>query len=217
MTVEKKLNLNLRSYWRPGTGRGSGSHVDEVADKDRFGCPFVGGKMLKGLMRDAVYRLQHWNSMGLGTAPNEIEVLEILFGSWAYEDMHPRSETRPGLIRVSNATIDDATRQWLTENTEYRQALYHDIYRTAIDRERGVAKQGSLRGEQVAVPMDLTARLLIMHPDELPTVFEGSDSETWVYKNAGEIIKSALPLIASIGAGRSRGLGRVVMSLEDVV
>jgi len=214
MTASYNLLLDMKSYWHPGTGKGSGSHVDAVVEKDRFGCPFIAGRMLKGLLRDAVFRTLSWNSGGFGeNGPATENVIEILFGSWAFEAQRPRHQTVPGLIRLSDAVLDEEVRQWLAEEDACRQALFRDIYSTAIDSAKGVAKQGSLRGKQVVVPVKLQAKLEIMAP------FNISDQkdETWVCQHAEKIINTALPLIRAVGAGRTRGLGRVSLSLGKIV
>ncbi len=212
MTANYHLLLDLNSYWRPGTGKGSGSHVDAVVDTDRFGCPFIGGRMLKGLLRDAVLRTQHWNSAGIDNKPTAETVAEILFGSWAYEELRPRHKTISGLIRLGDALLDDDVRRWLCDYPQHRQTLFRDIFSTAIDPEKGVARQGSLRGQQVVVPIQLRASLQVFEPEKK----QATAHESWVYEHTQTIIATALPLIRAVGAGRTRGLGRATLTLEKV-
>ncbi len=216
MTADFRLVLAFRHYWRPGTGRGSGSHVDALAETDRFGCPFISGRMLKGVLRDAVFRLMTWGGPGhSGPDLSAERIVEILFGSWGFTGDRPRDQTRPGVIRVGDAVLEEPTRRWLANHPEYRQGLFRDIYTTAIDPERGVARQGSLRGEQVVVPMELVAPLHRIPLAELFPAREALEEEIWVANNSETIIGNALPLIRNIGAGRSRGLGRVELKLKN--
>ncbi|SET68122.1 CRISPR/Cas system CSM-associated protein Csm3, group 7 of RAMP superfamily [Nitrosomonas marina] len=212
MAASYCLKLDIKSYWHPGTGKGSGSHVDAVVEKDRFGCPFISGRMLKGLLRDAVYRLLQWKVIECPQDFQPENVVEQLFGSRAYENQRPRDETIPGIIRLSDAVMEDCLRQWLIQDDCSRSVLFRDIYSTAIDAEKGVARQGSLRGIQVVVPVELNARL-----DIIPLIGNSEpDDKNWYLQHAEEIIKTALPLIRAVGANRTRGLGRAVLSLKEI-
>jgi RAMP superfamily len=216
MTTNHLLKLDINSYWHPGTGKGSGSHVDAVVEKDRFGCPFISGRMLKGLVRDAVYRGAHWDIYRLENMPPPNDLVEVLFGSTAFVDMRPRNETIPGLIRFEDAVLEKSVREWLglPSSKKYRSALYRDIYTTAISSKSGAAKPRSLRGQEVAVPLVLTSVMEISTPS-IHTGHTG-DVTQWVFSNAGQIVEKALPLIRSVGSNRTRGLGRVRISFKEV-
>ncbi|BBO87236.1 RAMP superfamily CRISPR-associated protein [Desulfosarcina ovata] len=214
MTTNYQLVLDIQSYWHPGTGKGSGSHVDAVVEKDRFGCPFVSGRMLKGLLRDAVFRGAHWGIFGDMAKCSPDRLVEALFGSIGFIDNRSRDETIPGLVRVGDALLRQDTREWLgrEENQKYRSALYTDIYSTAIEFGTGVAKARSLRGQEVVIPLTLTSAMEIMPPE----VYLGQSGEItgWAYKNAEQWIEQALPLIRAVGSNRTRGLGRVKIALK---
>ncbi len=193
-----QLTLDIRSYWHPGTGRGSGTHVDAIADTDQHGLPFVAGKHLKGLFRDAVWRLQQWGQ--LNSHPGEIA--NILFGSRNVEDenLASRDNTESGQLRFSNASLPEDIQQWLaqTEQLAQRKELFRDIYQTEIAQKSGVAKPGSLRGIQAVIPLQLNAEI------EWIGMQDSYYREHWQ-----SIVTLALPLIRAIGGQRNRGYGRV--------
>jgi CRISPR/Cas system CSM-associated protein Csm3 (group 7 of RAMP superfamily) len=47
------LTIDIRGYWHSGTGRGSGSHLDALVDTAHDGLPYLSGRHIKGLLRDA--------------------------------------------------------------------------------------------------------------------------------------------------------------------
>lgn len=208
------LTLDFLHYWRCGTGKGSGSHVDATVELDEYGCPFVGGSMLKGLLRDAVHKSVRWGSsddVGTTDENGENSAVDRLFGTSGFFNNRASSETVPGLIRVGNATLPRDTRQALHHHSAHRNALFRDLYATAIDPVSGTARKGSLRGQQVVVPLSLNAELSVAKP---PDDENDKQNSTWVYKHHKALIERALPLIRAIGSGRTRGLGRVKLSLE---
>lgn len=193
-----ELTLNISSYWHPGTGRGSGTHVDAIADTDQYGLPFVAGKHLKGLLRDAVWRLQQWGQ--LNKHPGDIT--SILFGTRNVDDENTttRDNTVSGYLRFSSASMPQELQEWLAQAKQQaqRQELFRDIYRTAIEQKSGIAKPHSLRGIQAVIPLQLHAEI----------DWIGAQHEHY-QENWQSIVKLALPLIRAIGGQRNRGYGRV--------
>lgn len=223
MNASYKLTVDFQHYWRCGTGKSAGSFVDATADLDRFGCPFVAGSMLKGLLRDAVYKTCSWNSAGL-TKPQGCEpgnVVEILFGSNAFSEKAPVNDTRPGILRIDDATLPDKTRHWLFHNAKHRNAMFRPFYTTAIDAESGIAQKDSLRGEMVVVPMKLTGRLSVEDANDVagstaPSEDTDQEHNAWVVEHHKQLLTTALPMIRWLGGSRTRGLGRCQLVMEAV-
>jgi CRISPR/Cas system CSM-associated protein Csm3 (group 7 of RAMP superfamily) len=193
------MNLTVRflDYWHVGSGRGLGKHLDAVVDKDASGLPYVPGRMLKGLLRDAVWRLESWGHPGFARG-----CTRALFGTRPDEaDRHTKTD---GCVYISDARLSDAISNWLADpaQRDTRAALYRQIYATAIDERRGCARKNSLRGIEVVVPVTLAANLTV----ECAASPGAPDPQA--------LIGMALPLIQAVGAHRSRGLGRVVLTLE---
>lgn len=193
-----RLAIDLRSYWHPGGGRGGGAVLDALTHHDSSGLPVLPGRHIKGLLREALECAEAFGWDGyLGLARD-------LFGE--------RTETAggglpaPGSLRVSDGTMPDATRDWLADPDRQRRLvphLYRSLYSTAIDAETGTAKDKTLRGIEVIVPLLLHARIE-------PVPGRPAPPEDWSRR-----VRDCLPLIEAVGAHRGRGLGRAVLGLED--
>lgn len=186
----RTLAVQFLDTWHVGTGRARGRHLDAVVDRDADDLPFVPGRMLKGLLRDAVQTLQVW-----GHVPADAVVR--LFGSASQGD----GETDSGCLLVSAARLPKVERTWLASDAgrSARAALYLEQFQTAIDAKSGTAMGGTLRGIELVVPLTLQAELAI----ELSSA---EASACW------QQIDLALPLVHALGAMKTRGQGRVQLA-----
>lgn len=190
-----QLTVAIDSYWHPGTAQGKGAHLDAVTHRNSHGLPALPGRTLKGLLRDAVRRAEAfgwYDSNG---------VCDTLFGK---ADESDGTRSQPGLLRISDATLPEADAYHLLkgENKPLIEALYRSHFSTAIDHDTGSAKDMSLRGIELVVPLTLHAAITTTAP---------SDTSDWV-----EPLRKALPLVRAVGAYRSRGLGRATLTLEEI-
>lgn len=184
--------LNMQGYWAVGSGKGGGNEVDSRIDRDSDGLPYVPGKMLKGLIKDACFRLKE-------TGNSNYEFVSGLFGGTEKSDGLNRTDTKSGKIYISDARLSDALRVALLKDDAARNNLTRNVYSTAIDDKTGTADEGSLRGYEVAVPMKLYA---IMECD--------------CKKEEFDCIKfAAEKLVYAVGAHKSRGLGEVLIEFKD--
>ena len=198
-----KIQFQINSYWQAGTGYGGGALSDSLVNKDINGLPFLPGRTIKGLMRDAVYRIQEW-----GHIPKE--TTHSFFGSLPLEKGITRLETESGALAISDAILPEEITTWLShpDNTEIRQGLFKQISSTAINPETGSAKNQSLRAIEVSIPLTLTATLTVLNEQTLNQLDWGT-GKTWK-----EGLKSSLKLIRAVGASRNRGLGRVIVTFK---
>lgn len=62
MTTEKRIDYHIEffSQWHCGSGLSAGADIDLLVIKDKEGMPFIPGKTLKGLIREAVENLIHY-------------------------------------------------------------------------------------------------------------------------------------------------------------
>lgn len=194
-----QLKIDIQSYWHPGTGSGRGSDVDAVTHRDAEGLPCLPGKSLKGILRDAVSRWEQFTQAN--TLPS---LANKLFGAGADE-----GDTWLGLVRVSDAVLADDIRYHLIKSAKDDDgknnlipSLYRSIYSTAIEHQTGTAVNKSLRGMEVVIPLTLYATLAEVPNAEHPV------------SNWHKTIEQSLSLIQAVGAHRSRGLGRAVVTLE---
>jgi hypothetical protein len=197
--------FKVHSYWHVGTGRGAGPGSDAVVARTAGGLPYLPGKAVKGLLREAVEhaellgvfpdgsRSTRWFGTGLAAAVEDADAFERNVSERRYT-------TDPGALRFTSATIgataDLAQRweRWSASSGEPFAALRRSFASTKIS-ERGVVEEKTLRSIEVIVPVTLRAEVWSDDPDvswvaELPLVF---------------------PFVDGIGGHRTRGLGRVTV------
>lgn len=193
--------LDIVSYWHAGTGRGDGPGADAIVARTRQGLPFLPGRTVKGLVRDAVAAADRAGAIDDPDAKR----LETWFGSDVIrverDDRERQLEearytTEAGRLRFGSATLGDAWAAWAATHRTERGHLVHTFASTRIGTD-GVAHDETLRTIEISVPMTLRAPV------------EGLDE-------ASEAALSiALPLfLRSAGAHRRRGLGRIDARLE---
>ncbi|CAM2009566.1 RAMP superfamily CRISPR-associated protein [Acanthopleuribacter pedis] len=205
------LHVVIESYWQIGSGRGGGLAIDSVVHKDADGLPELPGRGLRGLVRDAAQRAEDWGHLPNNWTAN-------WFGTdTRHYPKEPNEETRDddpnridrhhsqaGWLIFDNAVLPGALRNWLrVDETGLRDQFYRNLYATALHPERGTALPGSLRGMEVVVPLNLVAPLTLK-PEARGT---GEDF--------AEKLGLCLPLIRGLGIGRTRGLGRCRVTLEE--
>jgi hypothetical protein len=183
-----RLELELLDFWHCGSGKGSGDFLDARADRDAAGLPFVPGRLLKGLLREALARCEAYGHVAPGSTG-------ALFGAALAE---AGEALEPGSLRVSDARLPEALRVWLRtpDSVLYRQALSRELYAPAAGSARG------RQGLEAIVPVSLEA--------ELRSLGDPAPPPDW-----RERIALALPLVGALGAGRSRGLGRCTLRIRE--
>jgi hypothetical protein len=142
MTERKVVLVEISGWWHAGTGRGGGEDADAVVAKDRYGLPYLPGRHLKGLLRDACLRLEHWQEIeraeaelkGAAVKPSiPTGTTDLLFGTDEAEadelliaaGRPARSATRGGRHRTlegclafGNAVLPEALRVALRDPPE---------------------------------------------------------------------------------------------------
>jgi len=187
--------IEFFSDWHCGSGLSSGVDLDLLVIKDENGLPYVPGKTIKGLLKEAVEELNRFSG-------KENSLIRQAFGyslskkdkqnSNKEEDNTDKSET--GDCFFTNAELDDKLREKII-SANLSKYFYSSISSTAIE-ETGVAKENSLRRMEVTIPCKLYGEIKDI-PDELKP----------------EIIKG-LKFIKRLGQNRNRGLGRCVFSIK---
>jgi CRISPR/Cas system CMR subunit Cmr4 (Cas7 group RAMP superfamily) len=187
-----EIHFDILSYWHAGSGYGQGADLDAVVVRNAAGLPFLPGKTVKGLCREAVVTLEE-----LGKLTN---VSEKWFGSITQDKLKTRFETDPGILSFSSAIPAPAeiNEEWAKANKQMLQALYGDLAATRIEDVTGLAADKSLRKIEVAIPLKLVA-----------AVTATTDDTEWI-----ESLKMAAKMIRSLGSHRRRGLGRVVVTVK---
>jgi CRISPR/Cas system CSM-associated protein Csm3 (group 7 of RAMP superfamily) len=201
------VDFELLTYWHAGTGRGAGPDLDAVVARTPAGLPYLPGRTVKGLLRDAMelavacdtqksrQAVDHW----LGTALRPVKP-----DRREREIEEQRFSTKPGRLRVSSAEmVDDDHRTdtweaWARAHPARVEHLFSSFASTKL--EGGTAADKTLRAVEVAVPMKLRAAVEC----------DDATDATWI-----ALLKEAAPLLRALGSHRNRGLGRVRVSVKD--
>lgn len=144
-----KYEIEFFSNWHCGSGLAAGADVDALVIKDKNGMPYIPGRTLKGLLRDAATIL--FEDKG--------KAIDDIFGVSGDKD-HPR----PGCAFFSNATLQPVEYQYISAN-ELTEYLFQSFASTSID-ENGIAKDATLRKIETVVPCKLVGEIINVPEDE---------------------------------------------------
>ena len=131
----------------------AGADFDSLVIKDKNGLPYIPGRTLKGLLRDAATIL---------SADNDI--INAVFGVSGDKDDH-----KTGCAFFGNATLPVAEYHYIVDQG-LASHLYQSFASTSID-EKGIAKDHSLRKIETVVPCKLEGEILNI-PDGAEHVLE---------------------------------------------
>ena len=183
--MDIKYKLEFFSYWHCGSGLSAGADVDQLAVKDENGLPFVPGRTVKGLIREAAEELSRLNPAKYAAAND----LDAVFGKEPSID-NPDSR---GCAFFSNAEFPNSDKRKIM-NEGLAKYLFDRVSSTAID-ESGIAKEHSLRKMEVVLPCTLVGEI-----HDVP-------------ENTASTISDALKFVKRLGENRNRGLGRCLFTI----
>jgi CRISPR/Cas system CSM-associated protein Csm3 (group 7 of RAMP superfamily) len=154
---------------------------------DAEGLPFIPGRTLRGLLREAVTQVDEAIGASAGNADRFFGTRKNAEGT----DATPGD----GCVRVGDALLPQAIAD-LCVTAADRRDLVATIRRTALEPGTRSAKRGSLREMEVAIAgLQLAATIDCPSKDDL------------------ELLAFASGLVRSFGHSRSRGLGRCHMEI----
>lgn len=208
------LHFQMLGYWHPGTGRGQGPGADAEVNRTPGGLPFLPGRTVKGLLLEAA------TQAGVSAEERERCFGSAIIGAEGGLEA-ARFETKPGALRFESARIgqsEASCAQWEAwavrakegtdtgkpdtskpDDSEIIGQLYRIFASTKLD-ESGVAADGTLRSVEVAVPTNLLA------------VVEAPRADGAL---AMKMLRAAAPFVNAVGAHRTRGLGRCVLTVQE--
>lgn len=189
----KKINYEIifHTDWHCGSGLAAGADVDALVIKDKDGLPFIPGKTMKGLLKEA--------SEEMGYFPELID--------WAYgkgnDSQKADGVSMMSSLFFSNAVMSEQERKAIISQN-LSQYMYRTISSTAID-DNGIAKDNSLRKVQVTVPCVMYGEIIIM-----------SDVSEEKSEDLDNLFEKAFAYVKRLGVGRNRGLGRcTIKKIEE--
>ncbi|MBN1664024.1 MAG: hypothetical protein JW943_10530 [Deltaproteobacteria bacterium] len=184
------ITFKIMNYWHAGTGAGEGAHLDALVVKNASGLPFLPGKTVKGLFKDALM-----TAVECGLVTND-DTLSY-FGGPGPENT--RFDSDMACLEFTDATLGDKMAAWADLDRKKCRQLFRQISATCID-DKGQALSKTLRTVEVTIPLSLNA-----------TVESDIASKSWI-----EDLRKAAHFIRYIGTNRHRGLGRAIVSIQEV-
>ena len=185
--MDISYKITFYSDWNCGSGLGAGADVDLLPIKDASGLPFVPGKTMKGLVREALetlYALRKKDSQ---------DIIELMGKENKSSDGR---DMQNGCSFFTNDVIpEELSRQICSQ--KWQDYLFRSIASTAIGDD-GVAKKHSLRKVQTTIPCEMVGSIL-----DVP-------------ENMVEEVSDALRFVKRVGYNRSRGLGRCDISVMEI-
>lgn len=189
--------IEFFTCWHAGSGLSGGPAANAQVIKDEHGLPFIPGRTLKGLLRQAAGQINALHDKEVTKA-----FIETVFGIG--EDQikeqsageEAAAVVKQGQCFFSNATLSQEVINQLSGNKAQRAMLFSTIASTAID-EKGLARDQTLRQMEVTIPLTLYAAI------------EGFPDDPKLLQQ----LKKCFQWIKKMGVNRSRGLGRCRFSL----
>lgn len=182
--------IELLSDWQVSSGLSGGANADSIVLKDDNGLPYIPGKTIKGLLREALEEINE-----LQEDKYSKEEINKLFGK-KKEDYKTTKEDNFGTdSHFSNATLPKNKQNEIITN-KLNSYLYRKLSSTNIN-EKGLAENKSLRTMEVCLPLTLESKITDISKDE---------------KN---LLKMAMQWTRRLGMKRNRGFGKCIFNLKE--
>ncbi len=190
--MELTYKIIFLSDWHCGSGLSGGAEADATVIKDDRNLPYIAGKTIKGLLKEAleeIYEVKLNIKEKEKVCIDERICIDELLG---YEIRDKKTlkviETKSGIAFFSNATLSEAEQKDITPALS--DFLYRNIASTQI-KANGTAKENSLRVMEVCIPITLEGKITGIASQEQK-----------------DLLTKALKWVRHLGVNRNRGLGR---------
>lgn len=151
-------SVEFLSDWHVGSGLDSGTNADMSVLKDENDLPYLPGKTIKGLLRDAMQDMVEVKKV-------DQDKLDYIFG----KDTGNKTSTS-GNAFFSNATIATSEKEKIIKQ-KLARFLFRNISSTAINAN-GIAKGKSLRVMEVCQPITLYGEIKIIEETPESLLFD---------------------------------------------
>ena len=195
------LTFKLKSDGAFGRGDGVAGYLNQEVQHDAYGCPYLGGKALKGILvnecADILMALPE-----TGRKPWE-DAANYLFG-------HPSStlDSQP-LLHIGDACLPMGIREAIRADmdaktpTLTRELVLHSLtalrHQTAIDGDSGVAKENTLR----------TVRVVLRETSFMAPLLMTDYAENRAMDQMLMLLAATAKAFRRAGTTRNRGYGRI--------
>lgn len=182
--MELTYKITFLSDWHCGSGLSGGAEADATVIKDDRNLPYIAGKTIKGLLKEA---LEEIYEVKLDTK-DRICIDELMGYEIKDKKTNKVIETKSGVAFFSNSTLSKDEQKDITPALS--DFLYRNIASTQI-MQIGIAKPNSLRVMEVCIPITLEGTISGINTEE-----------------QGVLLATALKWVRHLGVNRNRGLGR---------
>lgn len=196
------LRFVLQSEAIFGRGEGVAGLVDEEVQHDQYGCPYLGGRSLKGLLVEECAGI--------------LAALDNTGRAGKWENTAGRLFGRPGgfsdedsILHVGDAQLPEDLRLAIARDIYHGKLKKEEVLdsltvirrRTAIDSRTGAAREHTLRSVRVIIR---------------GTFFESTLTfRQKPYEEDLALLAACIKAFRRAGTGRQRGLGRLKARLLD--
>ncbi|GHT29223.1 hypothetical protein AGMMS49574_05350 [Bacteroidia bacterium] len=156
MSKTIKYKVEFLTDWHCGSGLSSGADLDLLVIKDKDRLPFIPGKTIKGLVREAVEEIANYE------AKITTEQILATFGE---------AGKSQGCCFFSNAALKEDLQKAIVSN-KLQEHLYRSVASTAID-DSGITIEHSLRKMEVVIPCELKGEILDVPNDVVEALEKG--------------------------------------------
>lgn len=181
-----KYTLTFFSDWHCGSGLSAGPDNDNLVKKNKDDLPFVPGKTIKGLLKEAAADLYEGEDYEKFIGECFGKKSEFVMGEPNYTFFY------------GNAEFSEMITKHFKDQPDDKQKLFRNIPSTSIDEISGVAKEKSLRSMEVTIPVVLTGKI-----SNIPDGY--SDK-----------MEDCLKMVKRLGENRNRGLGRCRFEIIEI-
>lgn len=187
--IHALLVIHCDSEWLVSGGESTLGTADMAPMRDAEGLPFVPGRTIRGLLREAMSIVDDCSEV-------QSKCTTRLFGTRKQDG--DTGEARDGTVRIGDALLPQEIADELSKHAAAgARDLVLSIRRTALDGEHRSAKRGSLREMEVVMGgLQLAAEIRCEREDDLRR------------------LAFAAGFVRNFGHSRSRGLGRCRMELR---
>lgn len=189
-----KYKIKFLDDWMCSSGLGAGAEADSEVIKDKDGLPYIPGKTIKGILKDACLDMLEFD---LNEKFLNRDKVNHVFGVKAKskEDSREEKLSIPGHAFFSNAELSDQEKEEIMEN-QLQEFLYRNVASTRIDKN-GIAVDKSLRVTEVCIPIALYGGIQ-------------------VEKEYHSVLEKAMKWTKRLGTNRNRGLGKcIIQEIEE--
>lgn len=192
------FTVKMLSDWHVGTGAGRHRSVDRLVRRDADGLPYIPGKTIKGIWRDAcecvAVGLDDGNESGVWS-----EWVRFLFGT--EPAFHVAAV--PGSIRIGSAYYPTIVKQALHSSPFVSEAVTFVRSGIRIDRVSGRAEDNMLRFIEIA-------RAGSVLEGDFSIIDDGGNPEL-----ALALLAAGARFVENLGAKTRRGWGKCTIGFDD--